>query len=387
MAVLHLAEQHITAKVVYWGAPGAGASTNAVRLHELLPYECTPLERMRVETVGEDVLTFSYRRQDAQLVSGFATFLEVLALPGAVDDALIQGEALSGTDALVFIADARPDGAAGNIERLLELERRLSDLDLRLACLPLVIQVNHTDHPQALPTPLVVRELNPYGVPVVPAMARSGRGVLETHDRVGTLMLKRISEQVPGNTLTVSLTQESQHARVRDEQIIRRHLRALRGSTPDGSDLVGVTGPPAPSPRYAPSYEGLPPGERVRVRYEHPSVEGFQASEVLEVLVDSGLVDLELALTASDGEVRRLTLELHHQAPPPLAPPSRSGEFDRGSTATPLASEHLPEEMQFSQVTTEERPQDPPWTALVLGIVGVVGGALVGLTLGYLLFV
>src|SRR5690606_17221679 len=104
-------------------------------------------------------------------IKGFSLRFRVYAVPGGVTHAGHRREILRRTDAVVFIADARLDADQANLESLLDLEGLLREDGVEMAAIPMVIQVNRTDDPNARPAEQVVFDLNPYGFPVIEAVA------------------------------------------------------------------------------------------------------------------------------------------------------------------------------------------------------------------------
>ena len=91
------------------------------------------------------------------------------------------------------------------MDHLLALETLLGQRGLELASLPMAIQVNHCDTPEARPADNVVYDLNPYGFPVIEAMASEPRGVLETHTEVVGALVARIRDNMAGNAAAVTM--------------------------------------------------------------------------------------------------------------------------------------------------------------------------------------
>lgn len=64
--------------------------------------------------------------------------------------------------------------------------------------LPMVFQWNKRDVPGALKIDLLVQQLNPKGLPSIPAIARSGEGVWETQRAILKATLEMLRQQMKG---------------------------------------------------------------------------------------------------------------------------------------------------------------------------------------------
>src|SRR5699024_5751201 len=87
---------------------------------------------------------------------------------------------LGGADGVVFVADAAPDRADANRESARELREHLAHYGRDETSLPVVLQINKGDLPDARNAGEVNAELNASGCPEVAAMAMRGIGVRET---------------------------------------------------------------------------------------------------------------------------------------------------------------------------------------------------------------
>jgi signal recognition particle receptor subunit beta len=181
MATLNFATRELTAKIVYFGAQGAGCNTNVARLFHLVTgTRRSALLKLSSEGETEHSWCFEFADPDPAPLQGFTLVFRVYSLPGAIGLGAHREEVVRGLDGVVFVADARADRNQGNVDALLELEGRLARTGLELAHTLVTLQTNHTDAEGARPVSDVVFDLNPYGFPVLEAAANEGRGVVET---------------------------------------------------------------------------------------------------------------------------------------------------------------------------------------------------------------
>ncbi len=148
MATINFAAREITPKIVYFGASGAGCNTNVERLWSLLKgKKKSPLHRFGPKEPQERSWYFDVVPLRDPPVEGFQLCWRIYSLPGGIEDSAHREEVISGVDAVVFVADARPDRNQANIDHMLQLEALLTRIGLELSVMPVVLQVNHTDAP------------------------------------------------------------------------------------------------------------------------------------------------------------------------------------------------------------------------------------------------
>src|SRR5690606_31392491 len=98
-------------------------------------------------------------------------------------------------DGVVFVADSHPRREEANIDAMHSLRENLASYGRSLDDVPVVIQYNKRDLPDAMPLATMQRVLNPTGLPSLEASSLSGAGVLATQERVLQLVLDHLREQ------------------------------------------------------------------------------------------------------------------------------------------------------------------------------------------------
>ena len=99
---------------------------------------------------------------------------------------------LGGADGVVFVADADPSRQHENEQSMAELRQHLEHYAKDVAEMPMVLQVNKTDLPEALDASSVADPLNLHAWPVVKAMAIRGIGVSETLSTIAKAVARTI---------------------------------------------------------------------------------------------------------------------------------------------------------------------------------------------------
>lgn len=175
MAQLEFAERRLTLKLVYYGPPHSGKTTNLRALHgavdKLNRGRLMTLDTRDDRTLFFDLLPLFFRS------SGFSFQLKVYTVPGQPVHEATRKVVLANADAVVFVADSQPDQREPNRQSWQNLTANLKALGLEQA--PVVVQYNKRDLPEAVPMAQVDRFGDP-GRAIHEACARQGDGVVET---------------------------------------------------------------------------------------------------------------------------------------------------------------------------------------------------------------
>jgi mutual gliding-motility protein MglA len=176
VAQVDFTERQLTLKLVYYGPPLSGKTSNLRALHgavdKLNRGRLMTLDTRDDRTLFFDLLPIFFR------TSGFSFRIKVYTVPGQPVHEATRKVVLTGTDGVVFVADSRPDLADANRASWLSLVANLESLGL--AQVPLVVQYNKRDLPDAVPLSAVERFADPRKVSVIEASAKQGTGVVTT---------------------------------------------------------------------------------------------------------------------------------------------------------------------------------------------------------------
>lgn len=168
MAQLNVRERRLEATIAYVGPELAGKATNLERLGS-------------PRSSGDDVLARDWTPSSSPSELGdFEVTVKLVAPRGAPSEARVR-ELLREADGVVFVADADPAAHDRNRASLATVREILASDPTRK--LPVVVQINKTDLPDALPVNEVVRALDAEAWPHVSASASRGDGVIETAER------------------------------------------------------------------------------------------------------------------------------------------------------------------------------------------------------------
>lgn len=191
MAGIDIRNRRIDAKIVYYGPAQSGKTTNLINVHSRLPRQARgPLRS--IDTADERTLFFDLMPIQEIKVGGWNIRFHLYTVPGQADYVRTRRAILGGADGIVFVADADPAKSAANQESMDELHEHLEHYGKEIATMPLVLQANKTDLPDALSVAEVTDPLNLHAWPVVQAMAIRGIGVSETLSTVAKAVARRL---------------------------------------------------------------------------------------------------------------------------------------------------------------------------------------------------
>jgi signal recognition particle receptor subunit beta len=191
MSLINYASREINCKIVYYG-PGLGGKTTNLEyvFNKVNPETRGKLISLATET--ERTLFFDFLPVDLGSVKGFKTRFHLYTVPGQVYYNASRRLILRGVDGVVFVGDSRAERMDANIASLQNLYENLREHGFEPGKLPMVIQYNKRDLPDAVAVEELRAQLNPTGLPDFEAVAVSGEGVFDTLKSVSKLVLKSL---------------------------------------------------------------------------------------------------------------------------------------------------------------------------------------------------
>jgi len=189
---INFARRELSCKIVYYGPGMSGKTTNLEKVHELVPDDAKG-RFTSIATDGDRTLFFDLLPLDVGKIGGLTIKLQLYTVPGQVYYNATRKLVLRGSDGIIFVADSHPDKAQDNLDSLKNLEENLAQYGIALSDIPLVIQYNKRDLPDAMPVDQIAAKLNQPDAPSVEATAIKGQGVIQTLKICSELVLKAVS--------------------------------------------------------------------------------------------------------------------------------------------------------------------------------------------------
>ena len=187
MSFINYNAKEIHCKLVYYGPSLGGKTTNVQWVYQKTAQD-QKSKLIALNTDVERTLFFDFLPLNIGEIRGFKTRFHLYTVPGQVVYDASRKLILKGLDGVVFVADSQRERMEENIESMKNLKINLEQQGYDLAEIPLVIQYNKRDLPNACSLSELRQALNPYNVPEFEALAVEGKGVFET--------LKTISKSI-----------------------------------------------------------------------------------------------------------------------------------------------------------------------------------------------
>jgi signal recognition particle receptor subunit beta len=203
---LNPAHRELTVKVVYYGPGLSGKTTNLQHIHS----RANPDSRsslVQVETRDDRTLFFDMLPVVFESQSGFRVKVKLFTVPGQVLHNATRRVVLQNADAVAFIADSRRSAVKENNAYWRDLQENMKDVGLNQTTVPVVIQFNKMDLPDARSPEEIEQSRAKGNEVIVGAVAVRGEGVLETLHAVLQQAYRRLDE-LNGLARTVGLTEQ-----------------------------------------------------------------------------------------------------------------------------------------------------------------------------------
>jgi mutual gliding-motility protein MglA len=196
MSFVNFGKREISFKVVYYGPPLSGKTTNLEYVHRAAP----PASRGDItilSTRDDRTLYFDFLPLTSSAIKGFASRFQLYTVPGQTIYNETRKLLLCGVDGLVFVADSQWAQMENNLESFNNLKENLRTYNTPLSSLPRVIQFNKRDLPDVAPIHYMDFLLNRdrERVPVVEGSAKQGIGVFRTLNVIAKMVMVRFIKQ------------------------------------------------------------------------------------------------------------------------------------------------------------------------------------------------
>ena len=179
MSFINQNAKEIHCKVVYYGPSLGGKTTNLQWVYHKTQ---TP-DKGQLNSLPGDVertYFFDFLPMNVGEIRGFKTRFHLYTVPGQVVYENSRRLILRGLDGVVFVADSQAERMEENLQALNNLKINLELQGYEIRDIPLVLQYNKRDLPNALPVSELRSALNKYNSPDFEGTASEGKGVFES---------------------------------------------------------------------------------------------------------------------------------------------------------------------------------------------------------------
>lgn len=183
-------ERSVSFKIVYCGTPLSGKTTNISQLHAKLDPSCRS-DLISLSTEADRTLFFDFLSVEAPAIPGYRTAFHLYTVPGQITYNATMQLVLREADGVVFVADSQMDRQRANLQAFQNLEANLRLNGSSLEQLPVVLQYNKRDVPNAAPVEYLEFLLNNRSQRFISfeAEAKRGRNVVATLNAISQAIL------------------------------------------------------------------------------------------------------------------------------------------------------------------------------------------------------
>jgi signal recognition particle receptor subunit beta len=194
----------VNPRILLWGIEGAGKTATLKTIHaKLRPDQRGELvkEPTRLDpTIHFETLAISLGQ-----IGGVSMQIDLIAVPGAPDQAMTRKQLLDEVDGIVIVLDASPERIESNYAAIDELRTALAAYGRRLEAFPIVLQYNKRD----IANPFAIEELHRRigldQAAVFETIATSGHGILATLTTISKHVVRALrNESNPNSTSAVT---------------------------------------------------------------------------------------------------------------------------------------------------------------------------------------
>jgi hypothetical protein len=191
---INWARRELNLKIVYYGPPLSGKTTNLVKVYERADPK-TRGELISLATEEDRTLYFDFLRVNLRKVNGLTPRIHLYTVPGQAYYEASRKMVLRGADGVVFVADSASERVDENVESWHNMRSHLSSFPQPTGGLPIVVQFNKQDLPNALPGTTLRYILQLNGYPGIEAVALEGHGVFDTLKTILHDVMSRVQEE------------------------------------------------------------------------------------------------------------------------------------------------------------------------------------------------
>jgi hypothetical protein len=192
MVLFNYSTKELTAKVVYYGPGLCGKTTNLQWIHEKLPIK-NKGKMLSLATETDRTLFFDFLPIEIGTIRGMKTRIQLYTVPGQVFYNATRRMVLKGADAVCFVCDSQEAMLDANLESYENMRQNLEANEIDPDEIPVVLQYNKRDLPNALPIEILNERMNLRNYPFYEAIAVRGIGVEDTLKAVTKLVFKSLS--------------------------------------------------------------------------------------------------------------------------------------------------------------------------------------------------
>jgi hypothetical protein len=199
MAVFNAKDRVIEAKIVFYGPGRCGKTTNLEYIYKA-GKKYTTGEMVSIDTKGDRTLFFDFLPIGLGKIKGCDVKVQLYTVPGQAKYSSTRKLVLKNVDSVVFVADSLEVRRKANFLSLKDLQQNLTEQNMSIFKIPLVLQYNKRDLAEQglpiMPVEIMEKDLNSkLKAPSFEASAVKGTGVGETLKKILVLTLQHLEQE------------------------------------------------------------------------------------------------------------------------------------------------------------------------------------------------
>jgi mutual gliding-motility protein MglA len=171
--------RELNLKIVYYGPALSGKTTNLEQIHARIDPKRRS-ELVSLKTHEDRTLFFDFMQLELGRIGLLTPKIHLYTVPGQAYYEASRKLVLRGADGVVFVADSGADKMKINLESWMAMNSHLGCKGSSGSTLPVVVQFNKQDLPNAMSPDRLRNLLNLNGHPTIAAIANQGTGVFDT---------------------------------------------------------------------------------------------------------------------------------------------------------------------------------------------------------------
>jgi len=187
--------REISLKIVYYGPPLSGKTTNLEYIHLKLKPELRG-DLISLKTREDRTIFFDFLQLEIGEIKGMKPKFHLYTVPGQAIYTASRKLVLQGADGVVFVANSGWDQLQENVVSMRSLDEHLRQLGYDPRNIPLVIQYNKRDLPHGVPIPVLQAQLGRNGIPHVESIATRGTGVFDTLKLIINTIMTKVQHEL-----------------------------------------------------------------------------------------------------------------------------------------------------------------------------------------------
>lgn len=196
MSFVNFDKKEINFKVVYYGPPLSGKTTNLEYLHAVMPKDVKG-DMTMLSTKQDRTLYFDFLPLESKAIKGFVSRFQLYTVPGQTMYNQTRRLVLAGADGIVFVADSQWDCMENNADSFQNLQENLKTHSRTLDTIPYLLQFNKRDLASVAPVEYMDFLLNRLKTRVqfFETMATHGIGVAETLNTICKMVMAQFIDE------------------------------------------------------------------------------------------------------------------------------------------------------------------------------------------------